>query len=401
MLLALGLLTVLVAGVGLRVKYAVDHPDELKGDAVIYDRMARQPSEGGYPGYGPDRLRSWRPPLYPTFAAGVYRLLGPRPLHVKLVQAGASGLLILLVFLIGRRLLSDAAGIAGALFFAFVGYEIRHSAALYPETLLALLLTAFAYLGLREPSFRRMLAQGLLAGLVLHVQPGLASLVAFWTVWLLLREWGLKSLGLAAVFATTTALCLVPWTARNHRIHGEFVYVSTNGGFNLLKGNNPEATAMPAPPTYVDAVKSEKPSELDEIESDRWYRRRAVSWIIDHPGAYLVLALARFVRWIVPGHIIEPGSGWPMTYGVLFPFAVLGAALLFRKREPIGRLLVYVAAIATPSVLVVFAGPRYRTPAMPVLAAIAGVGLAALIRLGVDWLARRRARVRAPDQNGS
>ena len=392
LLVAAGLLLALGAGVGLRVAYAVKHAEELQGDEEVYDRLGRQLDEHGYLGYGPDRLRSWRPPLYPAFVAGTYRILGDRPLNVKLVQAALSGLTIWIVFLLGRRMGSDTAGVAGALFFALAGFEIRHSAGLHPATVLALLLAFFALIGLREPTLRRLLAQALIAGLVLHLQPGLGIVVALWTIWILVRKWELRSLGIAAAFVIATLICLLPWTFRNYRIHGEVVYVSTNGGLNLLKGNNPEATSLPAPASYLESVRSEMPPELSEVESDRWYRGRALSFMSDNPGRYLVLALARAVEWTVPAHVIEPGSGWPVTFGVVFPFAILGSVYVLYRRRTVSQILILVSAIAAPSILVGYPGPWFRAPAMPLLAALAGVGLAAL----VGWTARLIRRRRVP-----
>ena len=47
------------------------------------------------------------------------------------------------------------------------------------------------------------------------------------------------------VLTVVGALCLIilPWTARNHIVSGEFVPISTNLGINLLVGAHPEGRA--------------------------------------------------------------------------------------------------------------------------------------------------------------
>jgi 4-amino-4-deoxy-L-arabinose transferase-like glycosyltransferase len=352
-----------------------------------------QLDEDGYLGYTPDRHRSWRPPLYPAFVAAVYRVLGTDPLNVKLVQAALAGLTALLVFRIGRHLHSSAAGIAGALLFAFYGFEIRHGVELVPENLIAFLLAAFAVIGLAEPKVARVLAQAALIGLVLHMQPGLATVAIFWAGFLIARSWSPKGMGHAFLFGVATLACLVPWTIRNHGIHGEIFLVSTNGGFNLMNGNNPEATGYPAPVAYTRSVKAEKPHGLTEVESDRWYRQRGIGWIVANPGSYVGLVLSRLYCWTCPSHLIEPGSGWPLTFGVIMPLAVLGAGVLLRRWNEVGRLLVLIAAAATPSALVVYVGPRYRSPVAPILTVLAGVGLVVLVA-GAVALIRRFRRFR-------
>ena len=40
------------------------------------------------------------------------------------------------------------------------------------------------------------------------------------------------------------ACMLLPWTIRNSYAHGRFVLLSTQGGSELYKGNNPDATGI-------------------------------------------------------------------------------------------------------------------------------------------------------------
>lgn len=98
---------------------------------------------------------------------------------------------------------------------------------------------------------------------------------------LILCSWFVLGLGWVAirkflVVNAIAALIVVPWTVRNYRLLGAFVPVSTNSGYVLYHGMNPESDGMWSP-----ALRSI--GHLDEIERDRLARQAAIRQICDHP----------------------------------------------------------------------------------------------------------------------
>src|SRR5262249_30526755 len=84
--------------------------------------------------------------------------------------------------------------------------------------------------------------------------------------------------------AAAAALIVGAWSVRNHALFGSYVFVSTNGGLNLLLGNSKHTT--PAAGTNVDISAYQKASQgQDEVTSDAYYRRQALAWISANPGA--------------------------------------------------------------------------------------------------------------------
>ncbi len=388
-------MAVAMLAVALRVAYAWTHADWMRGDAETYHRLASQLAEHGYLGYSPETLRSWRPPLYPGLLAAVYAVTGPSILAGKLVQCVVPGITVVVVSRLGDRLHSYWAGLIGAALYATLGSEIRHATSLYPETLLALLAATFALSTTHDQTPRRGAWQGLLSGLMCLMQPALALLpMMFAAVLVVLRRDAQRHIAAVAMIGTL-ALALTPWSIRNAAVHGRFVLVSTNGGFNLYKGNNPHTDVPPstAMQSHLNDVRRAMPDSATEVERDALWREAATDWIKEHPGEYASLAARRGIAWIVPSQILEVPTGWPITYGTAFPFLLVGAIALVRRRDviAIGPGLVLVAAL-TPTIIAVYADARYRRPAMAVMATIAGCGAA-----GLADLYRARRQGDAPD----
>lgn len=78
-----------------------------------------------------------------------------------------------------------------------------------------------------------------------------------------------------------------PWTVRNYQVLGVPILVSTNGGSGLYRANNTLATGGYTQRGEVDL------SGLDEVSADREGRRLAIKWIIEHPSAFLSLAIGK------------------------------------------------------------------------------------------------------------
>ncbi len=374
--------SIAVIAVGLRVAYASTHADWMRGDAETYDRMARQLLDGGYLGYSDHSHRSWRPPLYPSLLALVYAVTGPSILAAKVVQSCLAAAAVVVIARLGERLHSTWAGLAGALFYATLSTEIRHSTSLYPETLLALFAAMFALSTTHEQTPRRGLYQGLLAGLMCLMQPGIALLpVLFGGALVVFRKDPRRKLATAMMLGAL-GVTLTPWAIRNTLLHDRFVLISTNGGFNLYKGNNPHTDVPPtsAMQPHLNAVGAAMPGGSSEVEKDKLWRKAATDWIKANPGAYAKLAARRAFAWVVPSEMIEHPTGWLITYGTMFPFLLVGGFVLVRRRDvtAIGPVLILVATLA-PTVIAVYADARYRRPAMAVSAAIAGCGVAAAV----------------------
>ena len=112
--------------------------------------------------------------------------------------------------------------------------------------------------------------------------------VLLW-VWLAGADWGglrrWVALGCAAYLGLM--LAVAPWTYRNWTVLHAFVPVSTNGGWTLLTGNNPEANGDYTPQTQLAQGIDHDPA--DQVATDRLSRERAVAWIRANQARFVEL----------------------------------------------------------------------------------------------------------------
>jgi 4-amino-4-deoxy-L-arabinose transferase-like glycosyltransferase len=379
------------------------------------------------PAVEPDRASTWWPPLYPLFLASCHVIAPGAPyLAANLAQAALSALVPLFLFVIGRRLFGEREGwIAGVL--AAVHPPLLGFSALIQTAILEIFCTTLAILlfviasgwrpsdaprrardgdamGALDENGARGLAFAAMGGAAtalaaLTRPPALALLAIAPVAWQLgghtLRRTALLSL--AALLGV--AALIAPWTARNHRVRGEWVLISSNGGWNLFLGNNPEGTADRA--DVGRAVPPELRQRLlgmNEVEGDSFLRALAIDYIRENPGAAArrVLARARNLIWFNPEFGSSSGyssalARWTrpvymLTWALLLGAAVAGMALTRRAWR---RLVLLYGAIAANAavILATFFVNRYRAPIEPILILFAAAAVA-------RW-ARRDAEDRA------
>lgn len=82
-------------------------------------------------------------------------------------------------------------------------------------------------------------------------------------------------------------LVLTPWLIRNAVVFHQFVFVSTNGGDNLLIGHNKKATGRYMNPDKCGLF---RPADMDEPARDKAASRAALGFIKQHPRDSIRLA---------------------------------------------------------------------------------------------------------------
>jgi 4-amino-4-deoxy-L-arabinose transferase-like glycosyltransferase len=131
------------------------------------------------------------------------------------------------------------------------------------------------------------------------------------------RRWARS---LASVYVALL-LVVAPWSYRNWTVFDTFVPVSTNGGWTLLSGNNPEARGDYTPETVLAEGYSFNPAQ--QIAMDRLARDRAIEWILTNPERFaLLMPLKVFRLWAPDGEaewFYQRGSGeFYQTYSLAF-----------------------------------------------------------------------------------
>lgn len=281
------LLAVIATGLALRLAWILAFDAQPTSDGLTYLELAKKLA-AGHPYYTAGTLAFW-PPGYAMFLSAFLRVMGASlavPLsQLLLFVAAAIGLYRLTVGISS----SKAALIAVGLFCLWPNL-ITHCATPEKETLVAALLI-WAVLGVTGERRAGAFLSGLLLGAVALVQPSTLLLIPAMAALLLMRRSG-RALLTIALLLLGAALVIAPWTYRNYQVLGGFKLVSTNGGSNLYRANNPLANGGYTSVGEVDL------SALSELDSDKSGKALAIRWIKENPLPFLALMVEKQVRFM-------------------------------------------------------------------------------------------------------
>lgn len=353
---------------------------------------------------------SLRPPLYPAFIAAVWTASGTRSLQfVRVAQIVVALLTTVVIFLAGRELFGERAGLAAAALTCFYPSLLVSNYLMLTEVLFAFLVACAAWAMVRllnTGSVTAAVASGGLIALAALARSVLypfsiavAFLVAAFAPALLIRR-----LTLGAIVVASWALVLAPWAIRNTRLQRVPVLVDTMGGMNLRMGNYEytpldrmwDAVSVRGDKSWIAGLPAAPAGGGDwtEGQKERWARDRAVRFMLDHPMLTFQRAIVKFGDfWALDRDFLAGLQQGlfrpPLVIAVVCSVAVLAAypLVLFAALGGIARLtradwpaawlpllvVLFVCALHT----LVFGHPRYRLPVMPLLCLYAGAALVA------------------------
>jgi len=393
----------------------------LVGDAAFFDRWARALAGGG--GLEEDVL--FQSPLYPLFVGAVYRIAGPEPLAVRLVQLVLGALACGLLALATRRAFGSVAGLAAGILAAASPVWIWFDVSLLKTSLALFLGVALVHLAFRPDDgrarvhggaprdagsegpggLRTALAAGAAVGLLALVRPNALVLVPLAALWVARARRGL----LAGAFLAAAALGPLALGLRNLAVGGEFLPFAGNAGVNFYQGNGADADGLYRPlvagrghPEFeaADARELARAALGDEPTAAEvnsyWFRRgwaeatadplrwggllaRKLASVWNGREAMDAVAIEAFLS---ESLVLRATFPW-LGFGALVPLAALGVfATRARWRE---LWLLHAALVAlTVSIALFLVVGRLRAGLLPFLLPFAGAGVAALVE-------RRRA----------
>ncbi len=437
------LMIALLLAAALRIAYFVsfqsgyEFADHLHLDPRSYHEQGLSVAAGFDPMPGQPFYQS---PLYAYFIGSIYRLLPGDLTAVRLVQILLGVSTVLFIALATMKLFGTGAGVLAAflaaLYAPFLFYEMQIMKPALGVCLIAggILASLFA----AESALAAILA-GLAFGLSALVRENLILLLPVGFVWILLQRKTLAlafpggaplaggkrgrvsgdrmkigsvpigpiPLGRALLFLAAGAAVILPITARNFGASGEWIAVTSQGGQNFYIGNNPAARGY-----YTDLPFVRPDPRFEQGDFRREGERRA-------GGTLTYRALSSFwygegMRWIRE----NPADAWqllqwkllhlgndqeipdnehfgymrarfpalrlaPLTFGWLFPFALLG--MIAGRGALRERGLLYAGVFVQALSLVgfyVFA--RYRLAIMPFLIPFAAHGMMVLAGV-IGW----------------
>jgi hypothetical protein len=332
-------------------------------------------------------LTSFRAPGYPTFLAVVYKLGGleNRFFHARLLQTFLGALLAPLTLALARRTFPEKERLARGASLAVAAYPmlVVYPFALATENTFMPLILGGTLMLLKAAETRRWtdtLLAGALFGIAALTRSVIVAILPFVLLWLwfIVKERRGALIVLACVLAFT-----IPWSVRNTRLYGHFVFIENSLGYNLHQGYHPESDgtfkygpSLELMPYMDDDVRDQLGRELaiGFIKSDPW----RVPYLVVRKAAYFFelerRALTYFYSNNFVGYIPQP---WFTLVFALFtlPFVVVTSsvalALPFLKWKK-GSLLVAAVCIGYFSPhLLLLAEPRFHLALVPFLAVFA------------------------------
>lgn len=418
------LVAILVAAFALRLGWALGVRPEApwdwadSGDQFSYYHYGGEIARGrGYVSYINGHATAYYPIGYPALLGALYFIALHTPITNDLMLVTAlfhvvlGTVSVLLAFVVGRAMAGVRTGLlAAAVLAGFPNLIYQVSSVQLETTFIFLVLAALAVIVTHDwsggpPSVRRLLAFGAALGVAVLVRPfaavllvGLAgALIAVGVRW---RRVAL----LAAVPVAVIVVMSVPWTIRNAVQLHAFVPSSTNMGDTLCIDRNLDAKGGFR---FADHDGCVDPN-LPEVERNTGNTKKAISFVIHHPGRELLQIVRRgrimfagdhdgieAVQTLGAGKMLTPRTvDATQTFADLYFFVVLALAVLglptFVRRD--GRPARLLALSGLVGLLVIplllWGNPRFHLPLAPFMALSAAGALETAWR----WLDRRRAK---------
>jgi hypothetical protein len=339
-------------------------------DGTFYHAVAERIAQGeGYTWRWPDGAVTYAahyPVGYPALLGLAYALFGARPAVAMLLNAALGALAVFAAQRAVIRYASRWRALSAALLVALHPGLLLYTPALMTEGVAAELLVVATWLCLlaaSSPTPRRWLvALGICLGGLCLVRPQLlvmAPIFGFLALEAAAPCYGARLARALLVTGVALAVCL-PWTLRNCARMDRCVFVSANGGWNLLIGSAPEANGSWIP---IEGANVPEPCRnvFGEADKDRCFGQAGLANIRRDPLGFLRLIPRKlsvtFDYFGAPGHYLHTSNfrafdeTWKIWLGivetgwerVVLLLAILQAARAGRAR---GKLRWLVAAPA-------------------------------------------------------
>ncbi len=317
---------------------------------------------------------------------------------------------VFLLILLARRLAGNTVAIVAGAIAAIYPYLWVNDGLLFSETiaitcvLATLIATCWCY---ARPSPWRFAVVGALCALaalaraeLLLLAPLLLLALAWWTRSVGMRT-ALVSLGVGVV---GVVVVLAPWFAYNASRFHDRVLISTNDGqalagancYPVYHGSQIGLWEIVPPCAFGDdqiaafnaAERARTGHDLDQSQLSNLYRHKALTYIRDHLGEQPAVIAARLGRvWSLyrPTDMITYNQGesrerWVTELGLvayypLLALAIVGGAMLLRRRERSTFWILIVPAISVTAVAAATYGQtRLLATAEPSLVILAAIG---------------------------
>jgi 4-amino-4-deoxy-L-arabinose transferase-like glycosyltransferase len=250
-----------------------------------------------------------------------------------------------------------------------------------PAAILVSLMVWMLIEGYRRQSLVWLAGAGILWGTATLIRAVCLVYAPGIVLWLLLIMPGWKRrLAAVATAIVLFAYILAPWFIRNMQVHGTFVLISTQGGTELYKSNNAEATGiLSIDHAHFSATLSQRypvDQHRDEVARSELFQADAVKFIRENPWRFAQLCFIRFVqlwKFYSPRVPLSNNLAVIASFGVALPFFLIQVIRLGWRRGP-EMLFLLIILCQTGLHMVYTSIVRYRVPIEPLIIVMAITG---------------------------
>jgi 4-amino-4-deoxy-L-arabinose transferase-like glycosyltransferase len=337
---------------------------------------------------------AWTAPVYPYILAGVFKLFG--------IYTRASAWVILTfnsifaaltcwtLYRIAERIYGPWVARATAWTWAVFPYLIYWPVrVVWEASFTTFFLTLALWLTIRMADEARRsdwIFYGLLWGLIALTNTAILILLPFFLGWLIFiapakspvtstHAWWSNRLAGAAISIFVVILCVTPWTIRNYRAFGRFIFIRDNLPLELHEANNNASSGLWTRSEHPgnDPASMRRFRELGEIRFMDEKKRELDEFVREHPGQFAWFTLQRvWYFWaappqatIVAGYDLWVARHVEFLLAAMFAFA--GLVLTFLRKNRYAWLLAPFLIVYPLPYYLVNPFPRYKHPIEPVM----------------------------------
>jgi 4-amino-4-deoxy-L-arabinose transferase-like glycosyltransferase len=377
----------------------VDPRTYWRWDMTIYDYQAYVLANGqGFVDFAGQPSAHW-PPGYPAMLAPLYRLTDNSLLAARLLNVAAGSLIVVLVYLLGRKVFDRRIGLIAAGLLAVFPGQVFATSLIMTEPLFTLLfvliLTVTVYTVLGEGRPWQAALIGLLIGGATLVRGEALLLAAIIPVLIFARRRSRQgALARSSLLLLCAAAVILPWTARNiAKMHAPII-ISTSATEAFWVGHHEGANGRIA--DFSELTANEGLAGMAnpdyEVKANNAALRQALQFIRSNPIEELALIPRRFaalyagdgasIAWhdnpstlsLDKAKMLARLSDW--FYWAVGGIAALGLPAWLSLRDQRKAFLVAVVACWTLLFSVVFFGDeRFHFAIIPIFCLWAAVSL--------------------------
>ncbi|MCX6640516.1 MAG: glycosyltransferase family 39 protein [bacterium] len=223
---------------------------------------------------------------YSMFLAPFFKVFGASAWLAQILNVLLLMGVTFVTFLLTKDLFNINVAKRATMLVVFVPSLTFYALPVLSDPLFALMVMLIVYIGQKKITVAKSLILGGLLGFSILTRPILILFPIVLALFQFYRNRQLKSALLQFVIVLIVgAVVTLPWQIRNYRAFGQFVFVCTQGGWNLWMGNNPHTTGREISFDYIpqEASLFSLKSGQNEADVDKTLTRMAIHWAVTHP----------------------------------------------------------------------------------------------------------------------